>query len=681
MGACLRPQGGHPARYVTQQQLVCAEPGCGFLLAGAMIDHWQVTTLLNQGPAADLYLATDASGGRSDRLNMLVKVLRAPTTQPPVRMEAVLEQLSALHHPHIHPLQGLGWTAQGGSLYLLSQYEEQGSLLHQSGLQQRLPPLAVAGIVRQIAEALQYAHERHIVHGRLKPENCLIVAPATIQVCDFYHSLLAHEDYTTSPYFVAPEQFLSQAEPASDQYALAVITYQLLTARFPLPETEPLAVMAQQLQSDPLPISTFRSDLPRQVDMAIRRALSKQPHERFPAILAFAVALQSGLETSSRATGPLDFPRRARLPETAQPTPGLPRGARPPEAVQSSPDFPRGVRPLENPQPPPAAPVMVRVQTPPPGGAVPLCLLPGHTVEATVLRWAPGDTYLASAGADRSVRLWLIQQQIGAPVATLEGHTSAVLALSWSPNGTMLASAAADATLRIWDVSQITRQPRGGASTGAYKVQAAWWGHDGSVAALDWSPDGTRIASGGTDRTIRLWDKAGKSLIAWQAHGRGGVSALAWSPDSRHLASGGTDHQIILWDPLAGASVLTCEGHTDEICHLAWSPDGRCIASAAGKKDLRVCVWNAQTGQRLASLSGNTREVVGVFWSSDSAWLATAAADRRLRFWSMRQTPGQQIGRPIEVEKAPSSMAGASQSGLIALGLADMMILVLQLTS
>ncbi|HEY7356323.1 MAG TPA: serine/threonine-protein kinase [Ktedonobacterales bacterium] len=602
--------------------------------------------LLGQGPAADLYLAEET--GSPSRQKMLVKVLRVPIIQPVAKVEATLEQLVSLRHPHIHPLQGLGWTAQGGSLYLLSSYEEQGSLQYQPAERQRLPPLAVAGLVRQIAEALQYAHERQMVHGRLKPENCLMVAPATVQVCDFYHCLFAREDDAVSPYYVAPEQFLNRAEPASDQYALAVITYHLLTARLPFSETGPLGVMAQQLQRDPLPISTFRSDLPGLVDVTIGRALSKQPRDRFPSILAFAAALQNALEQHPRVTGNLNFPAFPRLEEPPQ------------------------IRTYT----PPA----VRVQTPPPGGVAPLCLLPGHTAEATILRWAPSGIHLASAGADQSVRLWLVQKQIGTPLAVLEGHSDTVLTLSWSPDSALLVSAAADATLRIWDVSQITH---GGRSVlgGVHRMEAAWWGHDGAIAALDWSPDGTRIASGGADRTIRLWDKAGRALRAWQAHGRGGVSALAWSPDGSMLASGGADHQVMLWDAANNANVLSIEAHHDEIRHLAWSADGRLIASVAGKKDLRVCLWNALNGQRVAALGGHTREVIGLLWSADATWLATASADRRLRFWSTDRTPGQQLGRPLEIENTALSMAGSPNSGLIALGLADMLILVLRLTA
>ncbi len=647
MRFCLNPNGGHPAHSTAPRQIVCSEPGCGFLLQEASIGYWRVTGLFKQGPAADLYLAAETGPAHPGRALMLVKVLRAPVIQPAPQAEAVLARLTALRHPHIHQLHGFGWTSQGGALYLLAPYEERGSLQYQLAERQRLSPPAVAALIRQIAEALHYAHEQQVVHSRLKLENCLLAAPGTVQVSDFYQSLFPHEDFTAAPYYVAPEQFLNQAVPASDQYALAIIAYQLLTARFPFPETDPLAVMAQQLRHDPLPVSAFRSDLPRMVDATLRRALHKHPPDRFPTILTFAVAFQSALTNSPRVTGVL-FPQEANAPRSAEP--------------------------------PTPAPPALRVQTPPPGGAVSLCLLPGHTTEATVLRWASDGIHLASAGADRSVRLWRIQKHIGTPLAVLEGHTDRVLALSWSPDASLLASASADATLRIWDVSQMTQHAGKPSFASAYKVRAAWWGHDGAASALDWSPDGRYLASGGADRAIRLWDAAGKPQGAWQAHGRG-VSALAWSAAGHVLASGGFDHQVMLWNPATRARPLICEGHQDEIRHLAWSADSRWIASGAGKKDLRVRVWDAQNGKRLATFGGSTREVVGLFWPADASWLVAASADGRLRFWSVDQPSGEQVAPPFRIQETPFSMAGAPHSGLIALGLADMMIVILRLTA
>ena len=83
----------------------------------------------------------------------------------------------------------------------------------------------------------------------------------------------------------------------------------------------------------------------------------------------------------------------------------------------------------------------------------------------------------------------------------------------------------------------------------------------------------------------------------------------------------------------------------------------------------------------MATLTGHTREIVGLFWSSDSSWLTTASADRTLRLWSAGQFSGEPLGPPISLWEAPLSMAGAAASHLVALGLPEMLIQVLQLAS
>jgi eukaryotic-like serine/threonine-protein kinase len=637
--ACLNPYVHHPAPSTSQPHIVCAEPNCGFLLAGAPIDHCRIATLLGRGSIADLYLATAVDPATSTPPRMLVKVLRTPIAAPLPQLEQGLDQLLSLRHPHVHPLQGVGWTGQGGTLYLLSRYEEQGSLSATAAAAPRLPPLAVASIVRQIAEGLQFAHERHMVHGRLKPENCLLVAPATVQVSDFYRILLPLEARAPSPSYAAPEQALGQADLASDQYALAILTYQLLSQSLPFSGSGVTDLAANQVQSGAPLGRTLRPDLPPQVDQTLRRALSLQARDRFPSILTFAADLQAALEGSG-STDPFAF----RSAATFSPS------------TRHSTDIPSSGRPIAS----------------TPRSLASVCLLPGHTSAITLLRWAPDGQLLASAGADQSVRLWRLQKRIGAPVNTLTGHSGEVLALRWSSNGQYLASGANDGTVYLWNTSSITSV--------APRPQAAWWAHDGNVTDIDWSPTSRQIATAGSDRTIRLWDTAGNARAAWQAHGRGGVSALAWSPDGHALASGGVDRQILLWNSDTGAQTLVCDGQGDEIRHLAWSPSSAVVASA-GKKDPRVCLWDAQTGEQLSTLTGHTREIVGLFWSSDGSWLATAAADRTLRFWSTQRLSDGMLGQPLQLGSQPLSMAGTVPSGLVALGQSDMQIQILQLSS
>src|SRR5712664_1976077 len=106
----------------------------------------------------------------------------------------------------------------------------------------------------------------------------------------------------------------------------------------------------------------------------------------------------------------------------------------------------------------------------------------------------------------------------GTPVTTYHGQTSTIFAVAWSPDGTRIASGGNDSTAQIWD-----------ARTG-HRL-ALYSGHTGTVYTLAWSPDGRRIASGSDDSTVQVWDAtSGRLRFAYRGH-TAGVRSLAWSPD------------------------------------------------------------------------------------------------------------------------------------------------------
>jgi serine/threonine protein kinase len=658
MSVCLNPQAGHPTPDGAPKRLFCAVPGCGYLLEGVSISKWQISSFFARGPAALLYLASKAGGTPGPTPALAVKVLHSPIVQPVSRLEQLVQQLLALQHPGIHSLENVGLLGQDGPLYLVSQRATYGSLARHPALASTLPGQVIVALVRQIAEALHHAHQVGMVHGRLNPANCLLVEPDTIRVSDFYQHLLTETEPTFSPLYMAPEQAYDHLGPASDQYALAILTLHLLTGQVPFTGPNRRAIISQHIQNDPPPLGLLRPDLPRQMEVVIRRALSKRPTERYSSCIAFAAALEAALERRPTGTALL-------TPPPITPPPGSVTPAATPASFRPTP-----------PPPPAPAPPGPRIPT----GARPLSLLPGHTGDITLLRWAPDGVRLASSGADRYLSLWSMQQRVAALLTRYEVHQREVLALCWSPDSTLLATSSKDCAISLWEAPAPQQAPASAGEAAGGTPQKSWWGHDSGVTALDWSPDGARIASGGGDRTLRLWDKAGRRLAGWQMPGRGAVTALAWSPESQMLASGGAERQLYVWDPTNGSPICICDGHNDEVRHLAWSPAGNVLASAGGKRDLRVLLWNPHTGQQIGQLNGHSRPIIGLFWSPDGRWLATASADRRLRFWNIGPQMGQQVCRPIELDDTPVSMAGSADSGLVAFGLETFSILLLQLT-
>lgn len=165
----------------------------------------------------------------------------------------------------------------------------------------------VLSYVEQAADALYYAHQRGLIHLDVKPANLLLDAQGRLMLADFGVSVLlegyTHASlhyYVGTPLYTAPEQWLEQPRTASDQYALAVTCYQLLTGRPPFTGNL-YAVMHGHLQAAPAPMSEFNPLIPAPIESVIGRALAKDPTERYPDIRAFAQAFREAIENAASA--------------------------------------------------------------------------------------------------------------------------------------------------------------------------------------------------------------------------------------------------------------------------------------------------------------------------------------------------------------------------------------------
>ena len=247
--------------------------------------------------------------------------------------------------------------------------------------------------------------------------------------------------------------------------------------------------------------------------------------------------------------------------------------------------------------------------------------LRGHTGAVWSVDFHPDGELLASASLDRTVRLWRVST--GELARELRGHTGRVFGMDISPDGKLLASGGMDKTVRLWtlpsgDLKQVLR------------------GHKRAVYSISFSPDSERLVSADTGGAIRVWDAAtGESQRQLSGH-KGGIWGVRFGPRGQ-IASGGRDKTIRLWNADTGAGRVLAR-HKGRVYVLDFHPDGKRIG--APLSDGSVHIWNTD-GSAAAVMRGHEAEVNILRFSHDGRLAATASDDATIRLWDA------DTGRPV----------------------------------
>jgi WD40 repeat protein/tRNA A-37 threonylcarbamoyl transferase component Bud32 len=608
------------------------------------VGDYEILEEVGRGGMGVVFRARHRQLHRVVALKMLLEAFAA--SEERARFAAEAEAVARLHHPNIVQIYDVGeYTVQGRlSLPFLALEFVDGNNLaaHAAGRPQR--PRQAASWVETLARAMHYAHSQGIIHRDLKPSNVLLTADGQPKICDFGVAKFAASSgmktrsgmLVGTAEFMAPEQALGDAPvgPPADIYALGAILYTLLTGRPPFQGVSPLHTLEQVRREEPVTPGRLQPRIPRDLETICLKCLEKAPVRRYGTAGEFADDLERFLRHEPIRA------RRASMTEVAlawarrHKTLALALGAvmlslsaaaafASVAAVQKEAER-RRARDAES-----AAIDARRAAEAERDRAlgnlyIARTNLTGQAVDAPSGMVQVAQLFAEWRGRDlRSVPRgweWFYYLTLaGRSELTLRGHVLDVAALAWSPDGARLATGGFDRSIRLWDAAT-------GKQVAAFLVP-------GGVLGLGWRPDGRRLASADyPSRSVSIWDPATGTLARTLTGHKAEVWTVSWNPDGRRLASADRAGRVIIWKENSDRPILELNAATETSGCAAWSPDGRRLAAPG--RDATVTIWDATSGKSLITLSGHKFRVVALAWDASGALLATLSADETIVIWS-----------------------------------------------
>ncbi len=249
-------------------------------------DRYMIVTSLGEGGMADVYLAVDTILNRE----VAIKILRGELSSDPVtllRFQREANAASKLNHPNVVDVYDVGESE--GRHYIVMEYVRGRTLKQLISQRGALDKREAVDIMMQLTSAVQHAHENHIIHRDIKPQNVLVKDDGTVKITDFGIALahdavqLTQNDAVLgSAHYLAPET--TRGEPASNQidiYALGIVFYELLSGSVPFKGENPVQIAMKHLREDVPGIRDFNPTLPQTIENIIIKATVKNRKLRY----------------------------------------------------------------------------------------------------------------------------------------------------------------------------------------------------------------------------------------------------------------------------------------------------------------------------------------------------------------------------------------------------------------
>jgi WD40 repeat protein len=610
------------------------------------------------------------------------------------RFRREVQAAARLAHPNVVAAYDAD---QAGALhFLVMEFVEGETLAQRVERQGPLPVAEACEYVRQAALGLQHAFEHGLVHRDLKPHNLMRTPGGVIKILDFGlagfgretvpagpsneptvpdaqgtdpEAITAATAVLGTPAYLAPEQASDprKADVRSDLYGLGCTLYFLLTGRPPFPGNSVSQMLRLHAEAPP-PLAQLGREVPAGLRRVLERLLAKDPAERYatPAEVAAALAPYAGrpgrrlrrvvvaavlaivVGAVTVAAWPRSGSDRAQPPQSgpAEGVPDLVWQLNAGEGVETVAFTADGLQALvgttDN------SLMLCDVATGKELWRQPVLTPVGASAALSpdgrhALVWSspPAD--------DGLLRLWNLETR--AEVHRWVAHTQGVHQAAFSPDGQRIISCGREDVVRVWD-------------TDGQKM-CHLSGHAGSVWCVAITRDGL-AASGGADRTVRIWDlKAAEQVRCLRGHA-GEVHCLAFAGTDR-LVSGSYDTTVRVWDVHSGAPLRRLEGHNFLVEDLSVSRDGRRLLTADGLEirhgnwvrgpNHGIRLWDLDSGRELERFGHISGGVGAVAFSPDGARaLAGGSLDSNLRLWCLddkKELPTDKLGQVRRFEGPP----------------------------